>query len=57
MYAYREGYASNDGVITEDNENLNGRMIPQYAGLTTTLSATVSNATVSYTHLTLPTKA
>jgi len=45
MYAYREGYAANDGVITEDNENLNGRMIPQYAGLTTTLSATVSNAT------------
>ena len=52
MYAYREGYASNNGVLTEDNENLNGRMIPQYAGLTTTLSATISNATTSEMRLT-----
>ena len=27
MFALPEGFASNDGVITENNENLNGRMI------------------------------
>ena len=30
MYAYREGYASNDGVITEDNENLNFDLLLRY---------------------------
>ena len=46
-YAYREGFAANDGVITPGAENLNGRMIPSYAGITTTLSATVSNETTN----------
>ena len=45
IYAYRLGYASNDGVITIDNENLNGRMVPTYAGITTTLSSSVSSST------------
>jgi len=45
LYAYREGLTSNDGIVTVDNENLNGRMIPTYAGITTTLSASISNAT------------
>jgi hypothetical protein len=43
LYAYREGVTSNDGIITVDNENLNGRMIPSYAGITTTLFALVSD--------------
>ena len=43
-YVYREGYASNDGVITSDNENLNGRMVPTYAGITTTLSSPITDA-------------
>ena len=53
-YAYREGFAANDGVITENAENLNGRMVPTYAGVTTTLSATVANETtqsISITNL------
>jgi hypothetical protein len=44
LFVYREGLTSNDGVITRDNENLNGRMIPIYAGITTTLSALVPDA-------------
>jgi hypothetical protein len=43
IFVYREGLTSNDGFITRDNENLNGRMIPIYAGITTTLSAPISN--------------
>jgi hypothetical protein len=41
IYAYRNGVNSNDGVITVENESLNGRMIPTYAGITTTLSALI----------------
>ena len=44
LYGYREGYTSNDGVITVDNENLNGRMVPTYAGITTTLFALIADA-------------
>ena len=47
MYAYREGFASNDGVITTEDENLNGRMVPTYAGITTTLSAAIDNSTTT----------
>ena len=47
LFAYREGLTSNDGVITRENENLNGRMIPTYAGITTTLSALISDATTA----------
>ena len=45
IFAYRDGYASNGGLITVDDENLNGRMIPSYAGITTTLAAAVTNTT------------
>ena len=45
IFAYRDGYASNGGLITVDDENLNGRMIPTYAGITTTLAAAVTNTT------------
>ena len=45
MYAYREGFAANGGVITVDNENVSGRMVSRYAGITTTLAAAISNST------------
>jgi len=43
---YREGYASNQGIITPENESLNGRMVPTYDGTTTQLSADVVNQTI-----------
>jgi len=45
IFALHEGLSANNGVITNDSENLNGRMIPTYAGITTTLSAAIINAT------------
>ena len=44
LFAFREGYTSNNGGITLNNENLNGRMIPSYAGITTTLAADITTA-------------
>ena len=41
MYAYKFGYASAGGNISVDNENLGGRQITEYAGITTTLSSAV----------------
>jgi hypothetical protein len=52
LYAYRRGYTSNDGLITENNENLGGRMIANYAGITTTLSADIPNVTTDEVSLT-----
>jgi hypothetical protein len=52
LFAFREGYTSNDGIITADNENLNGRMIPTYAGITTTLSTDIVNATTDQISIT-----
>jgi len=51
-YVYRLGYASNDGVITENNENVGGRMVANYAGITTTLSADIPNVTTDEVNLT-----
>ena len=45
MFALRGGVQSNDGIPTIENESLNGRMVPQYAGITTTLSSGISDAT------------
>jgi hypothetical protein len=44
IYAYREGVTSNSGVILPDNENLNGRMIPIYKKLTTTLISAITDS-------------
>ena len=44
IFALPEGFTSNDGNITVENENLDGRMIPTYAGITTTLSSSIANA-------------
>ena len=51
LFVYREGLTSNDGVITRENENLNGRMIPTYAGITTTLSALIPDAVIDEINL------
>ena len=51
-YVYRLGHTSNAGTITNEDENLNGRMIPTYAGITTTLSATITTATADTINLT-----
>ena len=45
IFALPEGFTSNDGNITFENENLSGRMIPTYAGITTTISSSIGNAT------------
>ena len=45
MYAYREGVSSNNGFVSVDHENINGRMIPTYDGVTTTLSSSITNVT------------
>ena len=45
LFAYRDGLTSNGGVITRENENLNGRMLSIYAGITTTLSSLIPDAT------------
>ena len=44
MFALRGGIQSNDGIPTLENESLNGRMVPQYAGITTTLASGIANA-------------
>ena len=51
LFTYREGLTSNGGVITRENENLNGRMVPTYAGITTTLSALVPDAVIDEINL------
>ena len=45
VYVYKEGVVSRGGVISIENENLSGRMICPYAGITTTLSSIVSTPT------------
>jgi hypothetical protein len=55
MYAYKFGYASAGGNVSVDNENLAGRQIAEYAGITTTLSsaiATKSTESISITGIT-----
>jgi hypothetical protein len=44
IFALPEGFTSNDGNITIEDENLDGRMIPTYAGITTTISSSIANA-------------
>ena len=44
IFALPEGFTSNNGNITVEDENLDGRMIPTYAGITTTISSTIANA-------------
>jgi len=42
---YQYGYSSSGGNVSLENENIGGRQNIEYAGITTTLSATVATAT------------
>ena len=46
IFVLPEGFTSNEGNITVEDENLNGRMIPTYAGITTTISSSIANASI-----------
>lgn len=52
MFALRNGLTSNDGTITIEDESLNGRMVPTYAGITTTLALAISDAVTTDIRLT-----
>ena len=44
IFALPEGFTSNNGNVTVEDENLDGRMVPTYAGITTTISSSIANA-------------
>ena len=46
-----EGFTSNNGNITLEDENLDGRMVPTYAGITTTISNSISNASIDQVNI------
>ena len=52
MYTYKFGYASAGGNVSDTDENITGRQIPQYAGITTTLSAAVLTESTSNIEIT-----
>jgi hypothetical protein len=52
IYVYKNGYTSNAGTITLENENLSGRLIADYAGITTAISAQI--LAPSDSNLTIP---
>ena len=43
---YRHALSSFGGVVTSEDENIDGRMSYSYAGITTTLSAAIANSTI-----------
>ena len=45
IHILSEGFVSQNGNVTVNNENIGGRMIARYAGITTTLSGAVNTAT------------
>ena len=45
FFAYHTGIVAQNGVITQDNESIAGRMVPAYAGITTSLLSSITNAT------------
>ena len=47
QYLYRNAFTSRGGVLTRDNENIGGRLTPQYGNLTTTLAALISSPETS----------
>ena len=52
IFALPEGMTSHDGNVTTENENLAGRMIPAYAGITTTVSSAIANASTDQVYIT-----
>ncbi len=56
IYVLPEGFVSQNGTVTTNNENLGGRMVSPYAGITTTISNSITDAiatTISITGLNL----
>ena len=43
---YIKAFGSQGGTVTPEDENIAGRLEPQYAGITTTLSSAINTATV-----------
>ena len=54
MFALPECITSNDGTSTIEDESLNGRMVPTYAGITTTLLSPISDAITTQISITSP---
>jgi len=52
VFAFHSGFRSAGGGIQIYNENFNGRLTPFYAGITTTLSNAISDATVGICSIT-----
>ena len=52
IYIFPDGFVSNDGIITPERENISGRMVYPYAGITTTLSALIANPTTEQISIT-----
>ena len=48
IFALPEGFTSQDGNVTINNENISGRMVAPYAGITTTLASNVNSQTPSF---------
>ena len=44
---YRQGASSSGGTISKNDEGLNSRMVPNYAGITTTLNSSINSTTSS----------
>jgi len=52
IFALPEGLTSQEGNITTEDENVGGRMIPTYAGITTTISSAIANASIDQVYIT-----
>lgn len=55
IFAYRPGFTAGGGSVTKDNENLGGRLVVPYAGITTFLSAAITSevaTTISISNVT-----
>jgi len=49
---YIKAFGSQGGTVTPEDENIAGRLEPQYAGITTTLSSAINTATVDNFNIT-----
>ena len=47
IYLFRDGFTSQSGSITINDENLGGRMVAFYAGISTILSADITNTSTT----------
>ena len=47
IYAYKTGFIANSGNTSKSDENLGGRFVATYAGITTTISAVINDANAS----------